>query len=39
MTKDVAGADELLLRLRRFYSDYFALHHSVAKPHAESDHS
>ncbi|MGC1175701.1 carbonic anhydrase [Polaromonas sp.] len=26
MTEDVAGADELLLRLRRFHSDYFPLH-------------
>ena len=26
MTGDVAGADELLLRLRRFHSDYFPLH-------------
>ena len=26
MTEDVASADELLLRLRRFHSDYFPLH-------------
>ena len=26
MTEDAAGADELLLRLRRFHSDYFPLH-------------
>ena len=26
MNEDAAAADELLLRLRRFHSDYFPLH-------------